>query len=71
MDRARRNGEDLAVPAVKFGYHIEHLLDDCDDIELARAYVKNHLREIVSELPPIPELLVELLGPSRCRPTSR
>jgi hypothetical protein len=36
-------GEDLSDSMVKFGYHMDHLLDDCQDKSAARAVVREEL----------------------------
>jgi hypothetical protein len=39
-------GEDLDVPEVKFGYQVEHLLGDCERLDLAREYVRTELPKL-------------------------
>jgi len=36
-------GEDLSEPMVAFGYHLDHLLVDCEDSEAALAFVQDKL----------------------------
>jgi hypothetical protein len=36
-------GDDLAEPMVAFGYHLDHLLVDCEDSEAALAFVRDQL----------------------------
>jgi hypothetical protein len=40
-------GQDLGVPEVKFGYHVEHLWGDCDDMQAATALVRQRLPEFL------------------------
>lgn len=36
-------GDDLSEPMVAFGYHLDHLLVDCEDSEAALAFVREKL----------------------------
>ena len=40
-------GEELSVLEVKFGYYVEHLWGDCNDMQAAASYVRQHLPEFL------------------------
>lgn len=42
-------GEDLSDAMVKFGYHLDHLIDDCQDKSAALALVRKELPLLMSE----------------------
>jgi hypothetical protein len=46
-------GEDLSNEIVEFGYHLDHLLDDCDDKSAARALVREELPVLILQCIPI------------------
>jgi hypothetical protein len=46
-------GEDLSNQMVKFGYHLDHLLDDCQDQPAAKALVREELPALIPQCNPI------------------
>ena len=46
-------GEGLSDQMLKFGYRLDHLLDDCHDESAARALVRAELPELIPQCIPI------------------
>lgn len=46
-------GEDLSDQIVKFGYHLDYILGDCDDKSAARALVREELPALIPQCIPI------------------
>ncbi|MDI4634572.1 hypothetical protein J7U46_16050 [Pelomonas sp. V22] len=57
-------GEELAIPEVSFGYHVDHLLHDCYLEEEAIGYARSKLPELLSvcsaAVAPFLEVLLEV-----------
>jgi hypothetical protein len=60
-------GEDLDKPEVRFGYQLDHYLNDCTRLDLARDHVAKELPALQEQAVPMPERVIELVSRSKLR----
>ena len=66
-------GEDLARPDVRFGYQLDHYmndstyLDECERLDLARGLVREQIPALRNRVVPVPQQVVELVRRSKLR----
>ena len=55
-------GEDLEIPEVSFGYHIDHYFFECEDLSFANKYLKEQLAILIPKNAQVAEKIWSAIG---------